>query len=173
MELQLRQFANYRGNFEKRYPKKTIDLATEEIFSPLGITKFQWNTDPSGTQFGGWGLFLTPRDLARFGYLYLKKGNWNGKQLISEKWINEATLARAQTPWHGDKYGYHLWTPRVGGYAAFGFMGQDMFLFPKHDMIVVFTAALPYQEADKILIDLVDDFVLRSFGAKASPAKIE
>jgi CubicO group peptidase (beta-lactamase class C family) len=151
----------------RKVTKKTpLEFSKDEIFTPLGIKNVMWNKDPSGTEFGGWGLFLTPRDLARFGYLYLQKGRWESKQIISEEWIAESSKAHAQTPWYGDKYGYHMWVPRVGGYAAFGYMGQDMFILPEQNMVVVFTSALPAQFADKLLIGIVREFVLKSIKAK-------
>lgn len=62
-----------------------------------------WVNDPIGNSTGGWGLTLTPRDMARFGFLYLNRGNWNNNQIISEKWIDGTT---AMNP---NKYGYIWW----------------------------------------------------------------
>jgi CubicO group peptidase (beta-lactamase class C family) len=148
------------GEILKRTTQKSLHkLAQENLFLPMGIYKSEWYTDKSGANFGGWGLFLTPRDLARFGYLYLHKGRWEGKQVVPESWVTESIKARTKTPWQGD-YAYHIWVPRMGGFATYGYMGQDMFILPEHNMIVAFTAALPYQVADKTLVDLVDEFVI-------------
>lgn len=131
------------------------------LFSPLGIKNIRWEADKSGTQYGGWGLWLKPRDLARFGYLYLKKGVWNGQQLVPSSWVEVSTKSNAVTTWSTGLYGYHIW-PFMDGFATRGYMGQDMYIFPEKDLIVVFTAALPYKMADNILDGIVESYVLQA-----------
>lgn len=50
-----------------------------------------WVKDPNSNSTGGWGLTLNPRDMARFGFLYLNRGVWNNNQIISKTWIDEST----------------------------------------------------------------------------------
>ena len=69
--------------------KKMIELLKERIFSPLGIENAYWLESPQGINYGGWGLYLKTEDLAKAGQLILDRGKWNGKQLISEEWIDE------------------------------------------------------------------------------------
>jgi CubicO group peptidase (beta-lactamase class C family) len=137
-----------------------LEYATRRLFAPLGIEKLSWEADPDGTQYGGYGLSLRPRDLARVGLLYLAEGKWNGQQLVPREWIAAQTRAHAETPWFGGAYGYLCWVPKIGGFATRGYMGQNMYVFPDRDLIVVFNAALPYQRADPDLDDLVREFVL-------------
>ncbi len=66
---------------------------TPRLFKHLGIKRPTWETDPLGNSFGAGGLFLTLSELHKFGLFYLNKGKWNGKQLLSEKWIEESTRA--------------------------------------------------------------------------------
>lgn len=134
--------------------------AEKRLFAKLGITQVRWDADPSGTHFGGFGLHLRPRDLARFGLLLLSQGRWRGEQVVPAAWIAESTRPRVPTPWPGGTYGYHCWIPKIGGFATRGYMGQDMYVFPDRDLVVVFTAALPAQHADAMLDDLVREFVL-------------
>lgn len=94
----------------------------------------QWGQDPQGNTFGGWGLVVRPRDMARFGYLYLNEGQWDDRQIISRQWVSAST--RAHTP----GYGYQWWVRTVAGtpvYAAVGRGGHHIFCVPAQDLVVV------------------------------------
>lgn len=140
--------------------KTPLEYAKEKIFDKIGIKDFVWYRDRSGTEYGGLGLFLRPRDLARFGYLYLKKGKWNGVSVIPEDWITESTKAHSETPWTDGIYGYHCWLPRIGGFATSGRLGQKIYIFPDNDLIVVFTANIPSENG---LSTIVEDHIVQSF----------
>nr|MDA3821420.1 serine hydrolase [Bacteroidales bacterium] len=71
--------------------EKVIDYLRPRLFEPLNIEGIDWEESPNGINSGGWGLRLKTEDMAKFGQLYLQKGKWNGKQIIPEKWIEEAT----------------------------------------------------------------------------------
>jgi CubicO group peptidase (beta-lactamase class C family) len=137
-----------------------LAFAQARLFEPLGITQVRWQADEGGTQHGGRGLSLRPRDLARFGQLLLQRGSWNGVQLVPAAWLDAAMKPHADTPWEGGRYAYQGWVPRLGGFATRGYEGQDMYVFPDLDLVVVFNAALPYQRADATLDGLVQEFVL-------------
>ncbi len=141
--------------------KLPLAYASERILSPLGIREVRWGADEGGTQLGGWGLFLRPRDLARFGYLYLRGGQWQGKQLLPAAWVAESMKERTDTPWAGG-YGYGGWIPRVGaaGFTMRGYLGQEVYVFPEKDLLVVFTADLPPRVADFVADQLVREYVL-------------
>ncbi len=146
----------------RKVTAKTLsDYCSEKLFLPMGIVDFNWLWDKNGTYFGGWGLSIKPRDLARFGCLYLKKGLWKDRELVPSSWVETSTKAYAATPWAGGKYGYHCWIPDFGGFATLGKMGQSMYIFPDKDLIAVFTAALPIQMADTILNYIVENYVLQ------------
>ncbi len=66
----------------------TLKYAKSMIFDSLGISDYSWETDPQGAYDGGRGLKLTLRDMAKFGYLYLNNGSWNGNQIIPLSWIS-------------------------------------------------------------------------------------
>jgi CubicO group peptidase (beta-lactamase class C family) len=140
--------------------KSPLAFATERLFGPLGIKDLRWLVDDGGTQYGGWGLFLRPRDLARFGQLYLQRGRWQGKQVVPEAWVVESTRARTATPWPGGDYGYQVWVPKFGGFVLRGYLGQEVFVFPEKDLVVVFTADLPSNRADVVADQLVREYVL-------------
>jgi CubicO group peptidase (beta-lactamase class C family) len=145
----------------RRRTKKTpLDFAMAQVFSPLGINNIVWNADNSGTNFGGWGLFLTPRDLARVGYLYLQQGRWNEQQLIPKEWITTSTQFHVKSIWGEDQYAYHSWVLPGRGFAAFGYMGQAMIVLPKYNTVVIFTAALPMEIANRTLTEIVEKYVV-------------
>src|SRR5438094_228259 len=94
--------------------------ADKFLLDPLGCGPHSWAFhDALGVYFGGYGLRLRARDMAKFGHLYLQKGAWNGKQLVPEKWVAEST--RDQT---GHQYGYLWWShfPEITyhSYSAIG-----------------------------------------------------
>ena len=88
-----------------------VSYLTPRLFAKLGIKRPTWETDPLGNSFGAGGLFLTLSELHKFGLFYLNKGKWNGKQILSEKWIEESTKA-ADVGY----YGYLFWR---GEYNSF------------------------------------------------------
>ena len=122
------------------------------LFDPLGITDFDWETNPDGIETGGWGLRLHLIDMAKFGQLYLQKGNWQGKQLISEKWVNEATSsftdrgpewasssANVQTSDWLQGYGYQFWRCRNNAFRADGAYGQFILVMPDQNAVIAIT----------------------------------
>ena len=125
--------------------------ARTKLFEPLGITDISWDADPQGITLGNTGLALRPRDMAKFGYLYLHRGQWDGEQLVPEEWVESATTKHIETKGlmnaaEDDGYGYLWWIDSFGGYSAHGYSGQYIFVLPDLDMVVVFTAGL--EEAD-------------------------
>ncbi|MBK8388328.1 MAG: serine hydrolase [Saprospiraceae bacterium] len=68
-----------------------VQFLKPRLFDPLGITDYDWEESPQGLNTAGYGLRVSTESIARFGQLYLQKGNWKGKQLISESWVEEAT----------------------------------------------------------------------------------
>ena len=122
--------------------------AQQELFDPLGISNVSWAADPQGVTLGSTGLMLRSPDLAKLGYLYLHHGRWNGTQLLPEDWVAASTRKQIDTSGlmnaaEDDGYGYLWWPDSGGGYAAHGFGGQYLFVFPAQDMVVVFTGGLP------------------------------
>ncbi|MFC2080950.1 serine hydrolase domain-containing protein [Bacteroidota bacterium] len=125
---------------QKQTSMRLDSFVSKELFSPLGINEFIWQLNPDGAAMGYSGLKLRPRDLAKFGLLYLKNGQWNSTQVIPESWIRESTskqILRGDIP--GFYYGYHWWVHQDGLYAAVGYGGQLMMIIPEYELIVLFT----------------------------------
>ncbi|MCU0461019.1 MAG: beta-lactamase family protein [Bacteroidales bacterium] len=115
-------------------------FALENIFRPLGIERYSWPVDSRGVALGGNGVQLLPRDMAKFGYLYLKYGFWDGEQIVSQKWIEISQtkhIKRNDIPDY--YYGYHWWVSPENSYSAVGFGGQWITIFPEQNLVVVFT----------------------------------
>ena len=134
----------------------TRDFAEQDLFKPLGISNVYWETDAAGIPIGGWGLRLTPRDMAKLGYLYLRDGMWDGKQIVSAEWVERAT--RKLTGTDSDLgYGYQWWTyPTLEAYTALGRYGQTIFVIPQLDMVIVTTAET---DDHTPIFELIEDYV--------------
>jgi len=135
----------------------TLDYAKSRLFEPIGITNLEWETDRTGTPFGGWGLELTPRDLAKFGYLYLKEGMWNEKQIIPAEWVRTSTESHVKFD-DGWGYGYQwLPAPVHNGYAAIGRFSQLLVVIPDLEIVVIFTAD---HENHDDLFELIKTYII-------------
>lgn len=129
---------------QQRTAMNTRDFAQQALFDPLGINTVAWEQDRQGIPIGGWGLQLTPRDMAKLGYLYLHKGMWDGRQIVPAAWIDAAVQRHTATDSTlGLGYGYQWWTyPSLGAYVALGRYGQTIFVAPDLQLIVVTTAEI-------------------------------
>ena len=129
--------------FKKATGQDIQDYAKKHLLSPLGIDFF-WKRTPTGLSDTEGGLYLKARDLAKIGYLFLKNGQWNGKQLLKPEWV-KASVAPSSTPGGGMKYGFQWWLLPHGenqdklAWTGSGFGGQRLFVVPKQDLIVVYT----------------------------------
>ena len=117
--------------------------AQEALFGPLGITPGDWMRSPQDEVSAGSGLELTARDMLKLGYLYLRGGEWDGRQLIDPEYAAAATTWQSAGDstgaWAG--YGYQWWiTATDAGYPAYfalGYGGQHIFVVPALDLVVV------------------------------------
>lgn len=118
--------------------------AAEYLFKPLGISSFYWKHTPTGHPDTEGGLYLTARDLAKIGYLYLRGGVWEENRILPEGWVEASTTAQvdATSDKRGLNYGYQWWVaPRSGSpaYASLGYGGQRLIVVPGLDLVAVFT----------------------------------
>jgi CubicO group peptidase (beta-lactamase class C family) len=133
------------------------DFAEQYLFQPLGITNIQWDTDAEGIPIGGWGLQLTPRDMAKLGYLYIQDGQWDGGQIVSAEWVENATRKHTETD-GALGYGYQWWTyPSLAAYTALGRYGQTIFVIPDSDLVIVTTAGM--ENHDEIF-QLIEQYIV-------------
>jgi CubicO group peptidase (beta-lactamase class C family) len=133
---------------QKLTGKTVLEYLTPRLFDPLGIEGATWETCPRGISVGGWGLSIKTEDIARFGQLYLQKGLWNGRQLIPETWIEEATRGQVSNgdPASGNDwnqgYGYQFWRSRHGAYRGDGAFGQYCVVMPQQDAVLAITSGI-------------------------------
>jgi CubicO group peptidase (beta-lactamase class C family) len=141
------------------------EFANQNLFAPLGISPIseaRWPSDPQEVTIGGYGLALTPGEMAKLGYLFLNQGQWDGETIVPASWVSTSTTSHAN---QGDKkeYGYLWWIdPQGRWYAALGRAGQHIFVYPAENLVVVFTSALPLtNDADLLpLQELLDQYIL-------------
>ncbi|MFV0412104.1 MAG: serine hydrolase domain-containing protein, partial [Oscillospiraceae bacterium] len=124
--------------------QSVTEYLAPRIFEPLGFGPVAWEQSAAGVEKGGWGMYLAPEDMAKFGLLYLQRGRWNtgekARQLIPESWVQEASTTKI-TGANGDEYGYQMWTDSTTGtFTMNGMFGQYITGFPSLDILVVMTA---------------------------------
>lgn len=120
-----------------------LEYLRPRLFAPLGITRVFWESCPKGNNKGGWGLYLCAEDMAKLGQLYLDKGQWKGSQVVPREWVEESVSAKVTPPEETGfpGYGYQIWTcKREGQFAFNGMLGQNVFVYPDINMVVVTTA---------------------------------
>jgi CubicO group peptidase (beta-lactamase class C family) len=118
-------------------------FAKEHLFRPLGIHEVAWPSNPQGITLGWGGIRMKPLDMAKIGFLYLNKGVWEGKQVVSSSWVKASTREQIKAGTLSDGYGYQWWVNTDGYYMALGYSGQYIVVLPQQNMVVVFTSALP------------------------------
>jgi len=123
-----------------------LDFAKEHLFKPLGIQNVTWQTDGEGLYMGWSDLAMFPQDMAKFGYLFLNKGQWDDEQIISAEWVRASQQSLAANNSNAGiqpMYGYQWWVnPDLGFYNAAGSGGNYIIVVPEQDMVVVFTGNL-------------------------------
>ncbi|MFQ5822356.1 MAG: serine hydrolase domain-containing protein, partial [Candidatus Heimdallarchaeota archaeon] len=135
----------------------TLNFAQEFLFGPLGISDVEWEQDPQGLYLGGHGLYLRPRDMAKFGYLYLHNGMWDDEQIIPAVWVDKSTETLILRGEYG--YGYQWWTdPSHEIYFASGLYGQKIIVVPDYDIVIVFTATI--KRGSNPEFELLFDFII-------------
>ncbi|WP_406437683.1 beta-lactamase family protein [Streptomyces sp. NBC_01613] len=148
----------------------TCEFARRYLFDPLGITAEHWGRDPQGVYSGGYNLYLTPRELAKFGLLYLNQGRWQGRQVVPRETVTQSMRPVVRA---GDGYSYAhgWWVRRIGGRIvpfAWGYGGQYIYLLPAADVVVVVTenTRVSHENVDVDLRTFLEDHVLRSVRAR-------
>ena len=141
-----REFANgrlFRSIGMREIPDREMtSFEKDEVF---GKQVTGWVTDPSGNSTGGWGLTMTPRDMARFGFLYLNDGRWDDTQVVSKAWIDESIAPNV------NGYGYYWWLRGDGAtfsYSAAGSGGNLICVVPRQDLVVAIASNVTMKPSD-------------------------
>jgi CubicO group peptidase (beta-lactamase class C family) len=150
-----------------------LDYLRPRLFEPLGIENPTWETDPRGVSIGGTGLHSKTEDIARFGQLYLQKGVWQGKRILAEEWIVEATRAtsdNSNTQTNPDwtvGYGYQFWRCRHDCYRGDGAFGQYCIVMPEQDAVLAIIGGVRDMQA---VLNTVWEHLLPAMQPAALPA---
>lgn len=136
------------------------ELAETSLFLPLGIPfnrlteilhydywneykvplERSWRQDPKGLEIGGFCLYLTARDMAKFGFLFINRGSWDGQQILSQEWVEDSTKDKMTDIYGRYSYGYQWWIALVDGVPCFlasGLGGQIIGVVPSLDLVLV------------------------------------
>lgn len=167
------------GILVKATGQSVLEFAKENLFEPLDINidknitfnskeeqmEFYkstdmngWVADPQGVNTAGWGLTLSPVDMAKIGQLFLNKGKYNGRQIVSEKWVEESTTEHSRWKKLNLPYGYLWWVGEKGGYAAMGDGGNIIYVNPDKNLVVAITSLFYPRAKDRI--DFIETFIL-------------
>jgi CubicO group peptidase (beta-lactamase class C family) len=155
---------------EKATGQPLPEFANKNLFNSLGISSFKWNFKPDKSNAEDYcQLYLTPREMAKFGLLYLDGGRWNGKQLVPAEWIKESFEKHSVV--EGVDYGYLWWLKyldagdvRYYAKVAQGNGGQKIYVWPKQNMVVVITGGnYNSQSPDD---ELMEKYILPAFNGK-------
>ncbi len=119
-----------------------LDFWYREFIDKIGMHSMTIEPDPTGNYVGSSYAWATPRDWAKFGLLYLNKGEWNGEQILNEAWVEYTSTPTNNS---NGEYGAHFWLNAGGKYpnvpkdlfSANGFQGQYVFIIPSRDLVVV------------------------------------
>jgi CubicO group peptidase (beta-lactamase class C family) len=123
-----------------------LEFAKANLFIPLGIKEVYWPSDPQGYTIGYGDLCLFPADMAKIGFLFLNQGKWEGKQIVSSKWVTEATKKHFDTGLnYEDDYGYGWWISspykKFPFYRAYGRKEQIIMVVPSINTLIITTGA--------------------------------
>ena len=137
-------------------------LSEERIFRPLEIKNYFWEKSPEGTEKGGWGLYLSAESWAKLGVLIASGGVFLGKRILSREWVENSTAVKAiADDFHGGfNYAYHIWTSKSGNEYLFnGMLGQNVWICPKNDIIVVMLSGNNEMFGDSPALDIVRKYL--------------
>lgn len=160
------------GILERAAGQSVFEFAKEYLFAPLGITVEKtitfhskeeqmafykamdiscWVAGPTGVNTAGWGLTLSPMDMAKIGQMFLNGGMWNGNRIVSEKWVSDSTSEQSRWKQRDLPYGYLWWIDEQdNGYAAMGDGGNIIYVSPDKNMVVASTSLFYPRAKDRI-----------------------
>lgn len=151
--------------------QSVLRFTYENLFSPMGINitrnvvfkskeeqlsimkdhhESGWVADPKGINTAGWGLFITPVDMVKIGQLYLNRGEWDGRQLVSAEWIDESTKVHSRWDEQNLSYGYLWWIIDKDRYAAMGDGGNIIYVNTAKNMVISIASLFMPNVKDRI-----------------------
>lgn len=154
--------------------ERLSDYLRPRLLEPLGIDTFQWARGPGAVDLGFSGVHTDLDAVARLGQLYLDDGVWDGRRLLPEGWVADASRPQIANPgeptvdWQ-QGYGFQLWMSRHG-YRGDGAFGQYMVVLPEHDAVVaMFSTTTDMQD----VLDLFWTHLLPAMAASDGPTVVD
>jgi CubicO group peptidase (beta-lactamase class C family) len=122
------------------------------LFEPIGMMSAVPGFDQAGTWVASSTVHATARDYARFGYLYLRDGAWDGHRLLPEGWVDHGRRPRSVDPEDGKLFGAHWWVvgDEYGSFRASGYEGQSILISPGLDLVVVRMGKTPTERGPNL-----------------------
>ena len=164
------------GTLRNQAAMQAEQYARMYLFTPIGVTQYQWSLGANGLTNTGWGLSLKPRDMAKFGYLFLKRGRWENTQVVSASWVDSSTAFHVSRS-TSFSYGYQWWMMQLDSipnhaptpndaYFALGWGEQYIFVVPMFDLIVVTTGGNYYSDPPKSATDFLQTHIIKAIVKK-------
>ena len=148
----------------RKYTNMTMfDFLSQRLFEPLEIKGTHWNTYADGNSQGAVGLHASTDDIAKLGLLYLNKGVYDGKRILSESWVNMAVEVWSDNSTNGTAdwtvgYGFQFWRNARDGFRGDGAFGQFCMVFPSENMVVAMEVYSDDVQAEiNLIYDLIDN----------------
>ncbi|MBW7923598.1 MAG: serine hydrolase [Burkholderiaceae bacterium] len=139
--------------------KPLADYLSGKIWKPAGMEqKATWILSRTGNEISGCCIQAAARDYARFGLFVLNGARVDGRSIVPDGWLAEATTARTEIDVPERGYGYQWWTYADGSYAARGIFGQGIFIDPKRRIVIVSNANWSGGARDPKAMQARDDF---------------
>lgn len=158
---------------QKATGQTTLDYLRTRLFEPLGIENPVWDAGRSGINLGGFGLHIRTEDIAKFGQLYLREGDWNGQRILPREWVKAASTRQTsngsnpKSDWD-QGYGYQFWRCRNGEFRGDGAFGQYCVVMPNEQTVLAITSGV--RDMQKVL-DVTWDYLLPALRANSHPSK--
>lgn len=150
------------------------DFAKEYLFDPMGFANAEWmHRDDDGLDLGAYGLRLRPIDMQKFGILYLDKGVFDGKRLLSKEWIAQVNqpILKSDPSTPAANYSYYFWHPYFyndpKALMASGWRGQFIAVVPEKDLVVTMTGCFLDGKENEFFITLMNSYVFPSVSPSA------
>ena len=159
---------------QKLTGKTVVEYLREPLFAPLGFGDVDGDLSPKGIFTGGWGLFVRVEDLAKLGMVYLNKGLYEGKRILSEEWVELATSVHSdnatgrenESPDWRQGYGFQFWRCQHNCYRGDGAMGQYCVVMPEQNAVL---SLMSEQHDMQKILDLVWDILLPGMQSLSAP----
>ena len=127
------------------------DYLSQKIWRPFGMEHDAkwWLDSPDGREIGGSGISATLRDFGRFGLFFMNNGQIDGQSILPDGWVQQATTPKILKDGTPSNYGYMWWPARTepsmkdGAYSAIGMQGQNIYINPANNVVIVTFGAQP------------------------------